>query len=377
MTGFIGNDVDGPQHRIFGEVVNFDTEIYTQSYVEKHNEPVLGSFNTDGLGANLAKLNISYMGEVPISFITSNSELSRTNWMTRKKIKTSIGFTDRHELSVADFFKPLVLDSDFKIIDGELRFELIKELQAEGHYTSATAPAVVYDVDATEASYLRIALNRMGEFARWDFKADPKDTKRTVEDLPEFLDASPQLQKLLEPFGFWADKLLPDAFFEDTVLNPPKKIESPIYSREIGLVKWAEIQTEINEQRLAEDAKSPLKNPGEYEAIFSLPVTEDDYVKTYAIDEEVEEYTLHMRDVAGIITDAYDVKRRAEKEAKGQDWQTKRRAPKQVIVDKKAEANIALDDSFNDSLGEEIIPLDDEELIEELELDTENSEDSK
>lgn len=321
----------------------------------------------------LKKLSVTYIGELPLEFITSNSELSRTNWMTRKKIKAVIGVTG--------FVKPLVLDTDFKIIDGELRFELVKELQAEGHYGSDSVPVVVYDVDSTVADYLRIALNRMGEFARWDFKADPKDTKRTVEDLPEFLDSSPQLQKLLEPFGFWADKLLPDSFFADTVLDFQQKIESPVYTREIGLEKWAELQRELNEARLAEEAKSPLKTPGEYKSIFDLAVTEDDYVKTYAIDDEVEEYTLHMRDVAGIITDNYDAKRRAEKEAKGQDWQTKRRAPKKVIADKKAELStkeaIALDDSFNETLGEDLTLLDDEALVEDIEAEVEISEDTK
>jgi hypothetical protein len=319
------------------------------------------------------KLSVAYIGELPLEFITPNSELSRTNWMTRKKVKTVIGVTG--------FVKPLVLGPDFRIIDGELRFEIVKELQAEGHYASPTVPVVVYDVDATLASYLRIALNRMGEFARWDFKADPKDTKRTVEDLPEFLDATPQLQKLLEPFGFWADKLLPENFFEDTVLSFPKKIASPSYNREIGLARWAEIQAELNTARLAEEAKSPLKAPGEYKPIITLKVDEADYVKTYPINDEVETYTLHMRELAGVITDNYDAKRRAEKEAKGQEWQTKRRAPKQVIVDKKAEVSTketaAGDDSFNETLGEDLSLLDDEALVDELETETENSEDTK
>lgn len=313
----------------------------------------------DSVGELVRRLQhtqVAYIGELPLDFITPNAELSRTNWMTRKKIKAVMGVTG--------FVKPLVLDSEFRIIDGELRFEVLRELQAEGHYTKLTVPVVVYIVDSTQAAFLRIALNRMGEFARWDFKANPEDAKRKVEDIPEFLDSAPALQKLLEPFGFWADKLLPDDFYRDTILEFEKKQPFPLYTPEIGLVRWAAIQAERNAAKLAEERKSPLKSPGVYVPIVNLKVTEEDYTPTYPINDEVEEYTLHMRDVAGIITDAYDVKRRAEKDAKGQDWQTKRRAPKKVILDKKAEAiaraSDLLDDSFDDSLGEDSTLADDE-----------------
>lgn len=384
MTGFIGVNENGPQPELFGETENLDPHIELASYSTLSPPPLNVISKVTSLTKKLGEEAISYMGELPIEFITQNSTLSRTNWTTRKKIKTVIGVTN--------FVKPLVLDADFKIIDGELRLELVKELQAEGHYSSSTVPVVIYNVDSATASFLRIALNRMGEFARWDFKANPKETNRTVEDIPEFLDANPQLQKMLEPFGFWADNLLSDEFFKNTVLEFTKKLEPLIYTPEIGLAAWAVIQTERNNVKLAEEAKSPLKAPANHDTIFNLVVTDDDYIKTYAIDEEVEVYTAHMKDVAGIITDAYDIKRRAEKMAKAEErgeefvWQNSRRAPKQVIVDKKIEVDstplnevlaTVLDDSFNDSLGEELNPLDDEALVEEIEAEQENSEDNK
>lgn len=325
----------------------------------------VGDFSSK-LVMTLKDFDIVYLGELPFDFILANNEVSRTNWITRKKVQTWLG--------VLEFTQPIVLDTNFKIIDGELRFEAVKELYAQGLYASSTVPVVIYDVTAERAEYLRISLNRMSEFARWEFKADPKELNPTVEDIPEFLDSAPQLQKLLEPLGFWARKLLPDKFFKDTVLYffEPKTL--PIYNPEIGMVEWAKIQTDLNKAGLIETAKSPLKKMKNPVDIYNLQPTEDDFVKTHNIEVEVANYISHMKDIAGVITDAYDVKRRAEKLANNQEWQSSRLSPKKVILEKKARAVASamdlLDDSFNDELGEndELADVEPDELALEAEI---------
>jgi len=355
MSGFVVLDSSGATPTWFGESDDFQATDHFSNVAKR---------------PNLSQTKITYVGELPIDFIEANSSLSRTNWRTKKHIKAVIGVTG--------FVKPLLLDRNFKIIDGELRLEIVKELAAEGHYTASTVSVVVVDAEGADADFIRVAVNRMGEFARWDFKASEKDSKRTVEDLPEFIDANPQLQKLMEPFGFWAGKLLSDSYFSNTVLELQPKLEKPVYSPEIGLVKWAAVQEELHKKKLEQEAASPLKTPGEYDSIFALSPTEDDFVKTYAIEDEVQEYTLHMRDVAGVITDHYDAKRRAEKEAKGQEWQTKRRGSKAVIADMKQATALAEADEFDNELGAEAEPatpaLDDPELTAEL---NENEEDDQ
>jgi len=355
MSGFVVLDSTGATPTWFGESDDFQPADHFSSVAKR---------------PNFSQTKITYVGELPIDFIEANTSLARTNWRTKKHIKAVIGVTG--------FVKPILLDRNFKVIDGELRLEIVKELVDEGHYNSSTVSVVVVDVEGADADFIRVAVNRMGEFARWDFKASEKDTKRKVEDLPEFIDSNPQLQRLMEPFGFWAGKLLPDSYFDGTVLSLPPKLEKPVYSPEIGLVKWASIQEELHRKKLEYEAASPLKAPGDYESIFSLQPNDEDFVATYAIEDEVQEYTLHMRDVAGVITDHYDEKRKAEKLAKGQEWQTKRRGSKAVIADMKQATALADADAFDEELGVEVEPaipaLDDPELAAEL---NENEEDDQ
>lgn len=288
------------------------------------------------------RLKVLHNDDVPFDFIESNSEYSRTNWMTRKKIKAIMGVTK--------FIRPILLDRTYKIIDGQLRYELAVELHSEGHLAEAVIPAIVIDVDGDQATLLRILSNRMGEFARWDFKGDETKPNRP-QDIPEFVDSAPQLQKFLDSLGFWSEKILPDDFFAKTILDLEKKFEKPVYKTEIGLVKWAEMQRELIAKKQAEKDKSPLKAPGNYESIFNLAPKKQDFVKNYEIEAEVDDYIHRMRDLAGVITDNYDAKRKAELKP-GQAWQSTRRAPKKVIEDKKAELEEKFADDFDETLGE-------------------------
>ena len=99
----------------------------------------------------------------------------------------------------------------------------------------------------------------------------------------------------------------------------------------------------------------------EFVSLFEKKATQEDCLPIHPIYEEMSAYVEKMKDVAGNITENYDRKRKAEKEAKGQVWQNSRRGTKQVVKDRRAEAEAqkTLDDEFDEELGVEEEVLDD------------------
>ena len=73
-------------------------------------------------------------------------------------------------------------------------------------------------------------------------------------------------------------------------------------------------------------------------SIFDLTPTEEDFLPTLPLTEEINAFLLASKAMASNITTAYDAKRRAEKEAKGQAWQNSRRGTKQATKDRRAAA---------------------------------------
>lgn len=71
-------------------------------------------------------------------------------------------------------------------------------------------------------------------------------------------------------------------------------------------------------------------------SIFDLKAEESDFVSTLPLNEEMNAFLLSTRDMANEITERYDRKRKAEKEAKGQAWQNSRRGTKQATKDRRA-----------------------------------------
>jgi hypothetical protein len=278
-----------------------------------------------------ASERVAYQGLIPLAHIRSNGALKRTNWKTKKAVKRLIGVTG--------FVAPLVLDSDLRVIDGDLRLEVVQELLAEGHWDGDEVPAVVLNVTPVEAAFLRIVLNRTSEFQRWQYR-----------ELDTFLDATPELRPLLEPLGLYTESILPASAFAATALVLEEDVEKPIYDPEtMTLGEWAAITGEAHTAKVAQKHATPLKPAGqEYASVYNLSYSDADLLPVHDVEAAVREHTLSMRDVANTITTAYDKKRRAEKEAKGQAWQTVRRSPKTVIADARAAAAAAQLDALLD-----------------------------
>ncbi len=336
MTGFVKIRPYSGAYELIGELIAEDTSAVIEKLSSDLGEALLPTASTL---RSFEDFSISYMGDVPLAFIKREAvaPLKRTNWMTRKHVKRALGVTG--------FVKPLVLDKHFNLIDGYLRLELVEELAVEGHYKDATVPAVVLDVDEAQAALLRILLNRTSEFPRWDFKANEKDLTRTEPDLPTFVDDHPQLQKILDPLGFYCQKIMKDEAFADTILALQAPPERPVYKPGTSLLEWAEIQREWHQAKLDAEHASPLRSSDEVKKqLLTLKPKKSDFVEVYEIEEEVSAYIQRMKEVANTITINYDAKRKAEKEAAGQAWQGSRRTSKKVIADVRAEVAIETDD---------------------------------
>lgn len=277
-----------------------------------------GAFTVDDTRDNtLDEVRTLFQGSLSLGLIQVNNEHKRENWNTRQKIANCI--------EVVGFIAPIVLDRALKVIDGNLRLSVAKE------YGWENVPVVIVDAEGVKADFLRLVLNRSSEFQRWKY-----------DEVDAYIDATPQAQPLLEPLGFFGERILPETFFGQTVLeyriHDDFKSQQSFYKQEEGLAKWAEIQrARIQEE---EDAKQARKKKPKADAVslFDLAPEDEDFTATYDVKTEVSEHVTKMREVAGTITESYDEVRRAEKEAKGQAWQTVRRSPKKVIADLEAEA---------------------------------------
>lgn len=175
-------------------------------------------------------VNIVHLGYVSVDRITDNANYKKENWQTRDKVGNCIV-----ELG---FFAPVVLDQNFQIIDGQQRVSLARELGV------AQIIAVVLDVDGVKADFLRLALNRSSEFQKWKH-----------DELDPYVNAHPELQPLLEPLGFFGERILPVSFFGDTIVSyklDEYHYQQSAYKQELGLAQWAKIQRERVEAMEAE-----------------------------------------------------------------------------------------------------------------------------
>lgn len=350
MTGYVAVGKEPGIKRLNGESNDFDPKHLDQADVDRG---LIGAPTDRGL--RLKDHRISSVTQIPVGFIKDRADLKRTDHTHRKAVKRDVG--------VLAFIEPLLLDAEFTIIDGQARLELYRELQTQGYFADGLVPVVILDVTPLEAEEIRIYSNRMGELPRWDFKNE--GSSNGLERHPglyDFLDANTQLQPLLEPLGIWFANSLPNAYFEKTVLAyPDENNESPKYTPEIGLEKWAEIQRAATEKKRSDEALSPVKDFGDYLPVDQLEPIEADFVEIHPVEQEVEDYIGRMRELAGVITDNYDRKRKAELEAAGKKWQNTRRGANAVIADLKAEQKIQAEDHFDDELETpaEELPTDD------------------
>lgn len=282
------------------------------------------STTVDTSEAVLDEITVLFQGDMALGAISHNHEYKRENWNTIRKIEACV--------AVGGFIAPIVLDRNLKIIDGDLRYSIAQELYKSGRSSRNAVPVIVVDAEGVKADFLRLALNRSSEFQRWKY-----------DEVDNYLDSVPVALPLLEPLGFFGERILPESFFGATVLDyeihEEFKSQQAFYKQEYGLAKWAEIQRErIQAEDAKKKAKRTKKPTEDMVGLFDLmgQVTEEDFLPTYDIEEAKAQHVDEMREVAGTITDNYDAIRKAEKEAKGQAWQTTRRAPKKVIEDLKA-----------------------------------------
>lgn len=78
-----------------------------------------------------------------------------------------------------------------------------------------------------------------------------------------------------------------------------------------------------------------LNNHGK--SLFDYKPTEKDFLPTLPLTAEINAFLVDSKSMAETITSNYDAIRKAEKEARGQKWQTSRRGTKQVVMDRRAE----------------------------------------
>lgn len=292
---------------------------------------------TEDPSRELDEVSVLHYGLVPVASITPSTEYKRLNFDTVEKVRAAV--------DVLGFIAPLVLDAHLNVIDGNLRLEVAKRSGI------AQVPAIVLNDHGAKAAMLRLVLNRSSEFQRW-----------LHSDVDEYVDAWPQLQPILEPLGFFGNKILPTTYFGNTVLEyriDEYNEQMKEYSQDVGLAAWAEMQRKRIQE--AEEKKQALKaarkpSTAGLLSLFDMEPAEEDFVPVHDAKQEIRANVVEMQELAGEITEAYDAKRKAEMEASGRAWQTSRRTSKKKAADARAEAEAA-------ALG-----FDDEELGEDLEV---------
>lgn len=274
------------------------------------------------LNEHLDEVDIVYYGYLDVSAITPNDKYKVLHENNRDKLDNCV--------KVLNFISPIILDSNLKVIDGNFRLQL-----AKANDIQKVLVAVVND-DGKRAEFLRLALNRTAEFQRWNY--------REVDD---YVDNTPQAQPILEPIGFFGQKVLPTTFFSDTVIQyiiDPFNEKQKQYSQEEGLAEWAKYRREQMAKLSAEKRAKKSKKTNAI-SLFDLQPKEEDFEETYDIDVEMEEFVEKYKKIAGDITDREDAKKKADIEANGGVWQRSHRSSKEVAEDKRNEGIQKIEDS--------------------------------
>lgn len=265
--------------------------------------------------STLDEVEVIYFGYVDIKDVKHNPEFKQLNQNNYDNIMNAY--------KVVGFLSPIVINSKYEIIDGDFRLHIAKE------YGDEQILAVMIDDCGLRADFLRLALNRTAEFQRWNY-----------EDVDNYVDSVPQAQPLLEPMGFFGNKLLPESFFSETILQyriDPFNNQQSEYRQEEGLAAWAEQRTNEIEAAAEERKAQRSKRKTTGVSLFDLIPTKEDFVETYDIDKEVDDHVEHMKTVAGTITDNYDEVQKAKFAETGRAWQGTRRGSKQVAADNRQE----------------------------------------
>lgn len=299
---------------------------------------------TDDNDEKLDEVKSIYIGELPVNAITQNSEFKMINNEYLTHIDNCV--------KVLDFIAPIVLDSNLKVIDGNLRLEIAKLNKKR------KVPVIVINASGKRADFLRMAINRSSEFQRWIYP-----------EIDDFVDTNPQVQPLAEPLGFFGKMLLPTSFFANTVVNyrlDEYNEQQKKYRQEMGIAAWAELMRERNAAEI--EAKKPRKEKKTNAvSLFDLVPKKDDFVPVYDIEKDLEEHQEKMREVAATITENYDEERKPELMKQGK-WQGTRRTSSEKSADLRREAEQNASKEELDVDSEQIELINDEEpeqIIEE------------
>lgn len=150
--------------------------------------------------------------------------------------RDNAGAVDVVAASIKEFgFKvPIVIDANNIIIAGHTRLKAAQKLGLEN------VPCIVAaDLTPEQAKALRLADNKVSEFAEWDFNALAKELS--------------ELEMSMEQFGFAFDEIDPDEFGEDFSLADGDKSEFEqitftLHKEQAELIRYAlEIVDECSE----------------------------------------------------------------------------------------------------------------------------------
>ena len=116
------------------------------------------------------------------------------------------------------------------------------------------------------------------------------------------------------------------------------------YTQDTTIADWAEFrraeilanQEAIKKQR-EKKKKQKMKTRGAKSLFDLFQPTEDDFVETYNMDEEVQKQVDEVREVASKVTESYDKERKAIIEEKGLKWQNKTTQSKTKAANKREE----------------------------------------
>lgn len=265
--------------------------------------------------SELDEVDILYHGYLNVSQIKPNSKFKIIHENNRQKLDNCV--------KVLNFISPIVLDSDLKVIDGDFRLQLAKDNGIK------KVLVVVINDNGKRAEFLRLALNRTSEFQRWNYR-----------DVDDYVDSTPQAQPLLEPIGFFGRYVLPESFFSNTVIQyeiDPFSEKQKQYSQEEGLAEWAKYRREQMDRKSAEKREKKPKKVGAI-SLFDLAPKEEDFLETYDIEKEMDDFVEKSKEMAGRITDHVDEIKKKEIEEKGGVWQKTHRSSKEVAEAKRLEA---------------------------------------
>ena len=266
----------------------------------------------------LDEMSVIFYGLVDRTSIVPNKKFKKVNHETFDKVKNAI--------MVLGIIAPILVDKNFKVIDGNMRLEIARILEMD------QIPVMVVDDEGAKSEFLRLATNRSAEFQRWNFA-----------EVDEYVDSVPQAQPLLEPLGFFGNKILPTTFFGKTVMGyqlDEFNDQQKKYSQDVGLAAWA---AEMRKKELKAEARKKAQREKKAEtknrvSLFDLVPQESDFLPTYDAPAEIRKNTLEMQDLAGVITEKFDAKRKAEMEEKGVMWQNTRQTSQELADAKRAAA---------------------------------------